>query len=196
MKKTFVFYDKNFYNLDDYDGEEWIPMEEFGNEFFVSNFGRIKRNKRIWRSGRQGATVKTVDASIVKQRVIPSGYTKTTICYKGIKKSYAVHRLVAMYFLENPDNLPEVNHKDGNKANNSLENLEWVSRSENQIHSSRILHPGVYGRAKRNLGKDKADEIRKYRMSHPEVSYDSIATLFQCSFSQVYHAVKKNSYSK
>lgn len=169
-------------------------MEEFGNEFYVSNYGRIKRINRTWRSGRKNATVKTIPESIVKQRVVPSGYTKVTICYNGIKKSYAPHRLVAIHFIPNPNNCPEVNHKDGNKINNFVDNLEWVTTSENQLHSVHVLNHKS-GTAPRNLGKKTADKIREYKKNNPNASYNQISRLFNCTFSQVYNAIKKNSYS-
>lgn len=59
---------------------------------------------------------------------------------EGRRKKYSVHRLVAMAFLENKHNLPHVNHKDGNKCNNNVLNLEWVSEAENQLHSRYSLH--------------------------------------------------------
>lgn len=55
------------------------------------------------------------------------------------KKSYYIHRLVGIYFVPNPDNKPELNHKDGIKKNNRWDNLEWVNHSENEIHSYREL---------------------------------------------------------
>ena len=187
-------FDDNFYSLDDYDGEVWIPMEEFGNEFCVSNYGRIKRAERIWRSGRKNATVKTIPESIVKQRVVPNGYIKVTICYNGIKKSYSTHRLVAIYFIPNPNNYPEVNHKDGNKKNNSVHNLEWVTTSENQLHSVHVL--GHTNRnILKNLGKETADSIREYKKNNPNASYNQISKLFNCTFRQAYNAIKNNSYS-
>lgn len=54
----------------------------------------------------------------------------------GKKKDYLVHRLVALTFLDNPFNLPQVNHKDKNKLNNSVSNLEWISIKDNMIHRS------------------------------------------------------------
>lgn len=189
-------YDKNFYNLEDYPNEIWNEMEEFGNEFLVSNFGRIKRKTRIWGSGKQFTTIKTIPESIVKQRILKDGYVKTTICYKGIKKSYSVHVLVARHFIPNPNNLPQVNHKDGNKSNNCIENLEWATASQNAMHASRILHPGAYGKAKRNLGKETADKIREYRKNNPKVSYEKIGEIFNCSKNQAFNAINLNTYSK
>lgn len=54
---------------------------------------------------------------------------------KGVRKKFLVHRLVAITYIPNPENKPEVNHKDGNKLNNHVENLEWVSRRENMSHA-------------------------------------------------------------
>lgn len=69
-------------------------------------------------------------------------YLKGTICGSGYltvklnKKTYYVHRLIAETFLDNPDNLPVVNHKDENKLNNRLENLEYCSYSGNRTHGT------------------------------------------------------------
>ena len=63
------------------------------------------------------------------------GYRRTSVVINGERKALLVHRIVAMTYLSNPNNLPEVNHIDGNKANNHVSNLEWVSRHENQRHA-------------------------------------------------------------
>lgn len=67
------------------------------------------------------------------------GYKKVSILYDGEQKTVSVHRMVAILYIPNPYNLPEVNHKDGNKANNTVDNLEWITRQENIIHSSVVL---------------------------------------------------------
>lgn len=65
-----------------------------------------------------------------------SGYASFT---KG-NKIFLVHRMIAMAFIPNPHNKSQVNHKNGNKKDNSIENLEWVTKSENELHSVRILN--------------------------------------------------------
>lgn len=60
-------------------------------------------------------------------------YLRVTICYNGKKKNYRVHRLVAMAYLPNPENKPEVHHIDDDTFNNRLENLQWVTRWENEM---------------------------------------------------------------
>lgn len=66
-------------------------------------------------------------------------YLLVWLCSKWKKKLFLVHRLVAQHFIENTENKPEVNHKDWNKQNNNDWNLEWCTKSENQLHRHRIL---------------------------------------------------------
>lgn len=67
------------------------------------------------------------------------GYYQYHFCENNIHKYPRAHRIIAQTFIPNPDNLPVVNHKDGNKLNNEVSNLEWVTYSENSIHSVEIL---------------------------------------------------------
>ena len=72
--------------------------------------------------------------SILKGSIGENGYKYYRLSKNNRKKMFYAHRLVAEYFLENPNNLPVVNHKDGNKLNNNVNNLEWVSYSDNASH--------------------------------------------------------------
>lgn len=68
----------------------------------------------------------------------PDGYLIVTLSHKGKKSTFRVHRLVAQAYIPNPKEKPEVNHIDCDRSNNAAENLEWVSSSENKIHSYRF----------------------------------------------------------
>lgn len=71
----------------------------------------------------------------IKPKKAKTGYLEVCL-YNGRKKKYLLlHRIIASAFIENPENHPEVNHKDGNRANNKVSNLEWCSRDENLKHA-------------------------------------------------------------
>jgi hypothetical protein len=102
-----------------YDNEVWkeIKITDFESEnYYISNLGRFKNNR-----------------GIIMKHYKPhhSGY----IYVRVNKKKFAIHRLVALMFIDNPENKPFVNHIDGNKVNNCLDNLEWVTCGENNKHN-------------------------------------------------------------
>lgn len=101
----------------------WKTIEDFNGKFSVSDTGLIRNNET---------------GKVLKQTVIKSGYSTVVVKPNGRtggSKCFRVHREVALAFLPNPDNKSDVNHKDGNKINNTVENLEWVSHSANMIHA-------------------------------------------------------------
>jgi len=111
--------------------EEWRPISGREGSYEVSSAGRVRSLERF-RRGRGGHPTR-VPARLMK--LTPNrGYLGLSL---GVGRYVQVHRLVAVAFLPNPGNLPEVNHKDGNKANNAVENLEWVTHCENGRHASR-----------------------------------------------------------
>jgi hypothetical protein len=107
---------------------------------------------------------------LIKPRVTNSGYLKYYIYIEGVYRNILAHRLVAETFIPNPNNKPCVNHKDGNKHNNCIDNLEWCTYKENALHSYHVLGKKVNsningnlngelnGRAK--LTKEIVEEIR------------------------------------
>lgn len=78
-----------------------------------------------------------VTKRISTQRISPLGYINIRIRYLGKNKQISVHRLLAITFIPNPNNYSDINHIDGNKQNNNLDNLEWCTRQHNILHAYR-----------------------------------------------------------
>lgn len=124
------------------------------------------------------------------------GYPTVIVMVNGIQKNMVVHRLIAKAFICNPDNLPEVNHKDGNKLNNSVTNLEWVSKSDNRKHAFRIGLQKTYSHHSNstNLTWDQVNIIREAFAKG--FSQKSIASYFNMTDSNINHIVHNKTWNK
>ena len=105
--------------------EEWKDIEGYEGLYQVSNLGNVRALK-FYHSRN--------NVHLLKPTVNKYGYCVVSLHKDKKVKQYRVHRLVAIAFLPNPDNLPYVNHIDCDKTNNSLTNLEWCTQSENVKH--------------------------------------------------------------
>lgn len=112
--------------------EEWKDVVGFEDYYMVSNFGRVLSKERYMNN--HGAKVLKPE-KIVSHYHTKCGYCQIDLSVDGKKYKRYVHRLVAEAFIPNPDNFPEVNHKDENKDNNLADNLEWCTRKYNQVYS-------------------------------------------------------------
>lgn len=113
-------------------GEIWKPVRNYEGLYEVSNMGRVKSLNYN----------KTGKEKIMKGVGDGNGYLQVGLYREGKRKKCRINRLVAQAFLENPQNLPEVNHKDENKLNNCVDNLEWCSRSYNMTYNGRAKKVG------------------------------------------------------
>ena len=104
--------------------EIWCPIKGFEGQYEVSDQGRVK-------------SLKYGKERILKPGRMPKGYLFVNICKNGEKKTCKVHRLVAQTFIPNPDNLPEVKQKDGDRENNAVQSLEWCDRKYNVNYGTR-----------------------------------------------------------
>ena len=120
--------------------EEWRPTKE-DKYYEVSSEGRVRHDGRI-----------------LSGSIQDDGYIRVNIR----DKSYSKHRVIAEAFIPNPDNLPFINHKDGNKQNNSIANLEWCTQKENSIHAHKNnLQPKGLSTYKGKFTKEQRDEIKE-----------------------------------
>lgn len=120
------------------------------------------------------------------------GYPHLTINYKGIFKGFSLHRLLAICFIDNPNNYPCVNHKDGNKLNYSLDNLEWCTHVKNIRHAYKNgltpIRKGINSKSS-ILNPEKVNEILNL-VKDTEISYKEIGKLYNVSSSCIGDIVK------
>lgn len=111
--------------------EIWKPIKDFEGIYLISSYGNIKSIPRLIPTfyGFRKTKVR-----ILKTRLDKDGYVLVNLSKDKSQNTYKVHRLVAAAFIENKDIKPEVNHKDKNKSNNKIDNLEWVTAKENSTH--------------------------------------------------------------
>ena len=114
--------------------EIWKDVKGFEGIYQVSNYGRVKAYTKLIKHSRVGYMRR------IKERFLSIcdngyGYKNVYFCVNGKRTVKYIHRLVAEAFLPNPQNYKEINHKDYNKENNFVENLEWCSRRQNIEHS-------------------------------------------------------------
>lgn len=121
------------YSLKLYLFEKWKDVVGYEGHYQISNFGRVKSVDRI-ETNVNGVSRK-LKGSLKSTYTDRTGYVLVTLSKDGENKVYPLHRLVAQAFIPNPDNLDEVNHKDRNRKNNSLSNLQWCTSRENTHHA-------------------------------------------------------------
>ena len=146
--------------------EEWRPVSEFPERYEVSNFGNLRSKDRVQENS--SGPIQHYKSFPIKAN-IHRGYYRVRLCIDRKKFSRNIHRLVADTWIPNPDGKKEVNHIDGNKLNNCVTNLEWVTKQENMDHAViQGLIDNPFGEKARNFkGTTRAwkDGICHYEMN-------------------------------
>ena len=106
------------------------PIKNFDG-YFIDDLGNVYTTKK---NGGGKTKIRPL-----RQRTDKDGYKEVGLYYNNKRYFRRVHRLVAEAFISNPNHLPQINHKDGNKENNCVNNLEWVTCQDNLLHSFRVL---------------------------------------------------------
>ena len=114
--------------------EKWIPIIGYETKYELSNYGKVKSIKRLV-NGRNLKPV-TKKEKIIVTNSLRKGYKYIELYNDKLeRKKFSLHRLIAIHFIPNPNNYPQINHIDGNTLNNSIDNLEWCTASYNVRHA-------------------------------------------------------------
>jgi len=163
--------------------EIWKDIKGYEGIYKISNYGNVK-SLNFNRTNKE---------KLLKNRIVNEGYVQVVLYKNSKRKAYYVHCLVANHFIENPNNLPEVNHKDGNKQNNNVDNLEWVTSKENSIHEIKnnlkvIQHRINNPMSKKIIQKNTKHEIIKIWDSMNDIKRDlglNISNIHKCCNNQI-----------
>lgn len=143
-----------------YKDEVWKEIIGF-EKYKISNYGRILG----------------CNGNILKFGKSHNGYQTISLYNKGVKVTPRINRLVGLYFIPNPENKPQINHIDGIKTNNHVDNLEWCTISENVIHSIHILGQKRYEFEHKKYGDSpRATKVLQYSKNNEFIKeYGSIS---------------------
>ena len=122
--------------------EIWKDIPGYEGLYQVSNLGNIKNINRCFNDKKGRKYI--VKEIICKPSIDTSGYRQIVLTKNKNRKSHKVHRLVAMAFIPNPNSLPQINHKDENKQNNNVDNLEWCTQEYNCQYGTRPYRCAVH----------------------------------------------------
>jgi len=173
--------------VQDLEGEIWIDIKDYESVYAISNKGRIKSLTRK-KEDNNYYVKRIIHEKIIKTFLLNSGYLKVNLKLPGQKKgkNCLVHRLVAKTFLLNADNKEQVNHINGIKTDNHVDNLEWCDNTYNQLHAYKLglsksnrLH--LHHRCKQT--KEGIEAI--VDLKSKGVKNQIIADMFNCSISSI-----------
>lgn len=176
--------------------EEYKAIKGYNNKYYISNTGKVfvtdYRGQKVWREMKSRSIQGYKSVGL---RIFENGVSKQTL--------FKVHRLVAEYFIPNPENKPVVNHIDGNKQNNIVTNLEWATVGENTRHAYRTGLEKTWWNKElaivainllENYNYSYADVAKLFNIKpgHRTAGYSSVRNLYERGFRTFELKVKYN----
>jgi DNA invertase Pin-like site-specific DNA recombinase len=174
--------------------EIWKDILNYESYYQISNLGRVRsldRYVKHYLAGKQ-----RIKGKIFKPQLNQRGYLRVCLSKDNIGKTIEIHRLVAETFIPNPNNHPEVNHKNGVKTDNYVENLEWCTHKDNMRHAHKNgLIDNARGE-KHGCVKLTENRVRKMRKKYfsGEATMSSLAKEYKVSFGTVWRIIKRKNW--
>jgi len=167
-----------------FQNEIWKRIKYFP-EYEVSNFGRVKSFKRD-----------IINGKIRKFYIDIYGYKTITLIKNSKLKTFTIHRLVIQAFKSNPENKSQINHIDGNKLNNKIENLEWCTCSENLKHAYKLGLKSNKGEkaSGAKLTEGQVLEIRELYKTR-KYTYNSLGEIYKISYQSISDIIKRRTWT-
>jgi len=163
--------------------EIWKTVNGFEN-YEISNFGRLKVNLKFRK-------YRDYNSKILNPTADKDGYLRTCLSSNNQKKMKIIHRLVAEHFLENENNYPVVNHKNGIKTDNHFSNLEWCTVRHNNIHAIKMGLKKPLKWENHNLVKLKIKDVLDIRENPDNLYQWQLAIVYNISQTQVSRILRK-----
>ena len=173
--------------------EIWKDILGFETRYQISNLGRVKSLIRTF-TKKDGVKM-TIGGKLLT--IQESEYLKVSFSECGNTNTFTIHRLIAIAFIPNPKNKPQVNHIDGNKHNNDIQNLEWCTSRENVIHAidSGLMNGRLKG-SKNHFSKLNEVEVLYIRknFNHTNISMKELTSKFNIKKATLYRIINRTAW--
>lgn len=161
--------------------EIWKDIHGYEGLYQISNLGRVKSLSRQVRG-----TIKRITSDrIMVANMGSTGYREVSLSRNGKRAVKKIHRLFAIAFIANPENKPCINHKDGNKLNNDIENLEWCTYSENVRHALKTGLIKPLGRESHPRCKITEADVASIRSNNCKLKRKELALKYKISIGAI-----------
>jgi hypothetical protein len=169
--------------------EVFKDVENYEGYYQISNLGRIKSLQRFAKN--HSGFKKVLKERFLNPSISKTGYYVVSFKKDGIKKTFKVHRLIAIAFIDKVEGKDFINHKNGIKTDNRIENLEWCNIAENNRHSRDI---GLTNQDGYNSSSSKLTEEQVLFIRNSGLSLTKLSFMFEVGFTTVYKAKNRITY--
>jgi len=163
---------------------KWKDIKGYEGIYMVSEMGDVISLKRDIGLGSR-------KEERPRKQTVKRGYATCALSKNKIIKHWLTHRLVAIAFIPNPKNLPQINHKDGDKTNNCVSNLEWCDRSHNQVHARKLK---LQGGDRTNTAKLNERCVKAIRKIYPKLTMSELGDCFGVTESTISKVINKSNW--